>query len=777
MIAKTTFSTRFVSECREISTYLKHVRAPLFRKSFQVEGAGAEGEILLCGLGFYELFVNGQRMTKGYLAPYISNSDHLTYYDRYDITPCLQTGENVIAILLGDGFQNGKTRIWDFMDNVFNSAPKLAISVLVESAGHTLAFDGMDFSCKKGPVLFNDLRSGIFFDRRLEERGWKEPGFVEDTGWHVPLLADRPRGAARICEAEPVVVRRELAPVRIRKGSLGEYTPRADVEEGLFGQEPEETAPRREGGYIYDFGENNAGIYRLRIKGYPGQRIDIQCGEMLQGDAVDYSNINFFPDGYAQRDIYILGSHEEECFEPLFTFHGYRYLYVSGIEEEQAVPELLTYLVLSSALEERGSFHCSDETANAIYAMATRSDQANFFYFPTDCPHREKNGWTGDAQVSAEHMILTMGAEKSWREWLHNIRLAQREDGSLPGIVPTGSWGYDWGNGPAWDRALFELPYMIYKYRGETEVIRENAHAMLGYLEYISKRRDGEGIIAFGLGDWVPVDRDVEAYQVPLGFTDSVMVYWMCREAEEMFQAVGLRLHSAFARELGIQVRDALRRRYLDLDRMLVKGNCQSAQAMGIYYGIFDTGECQAAFGKLLEILHRDGDKVTCGFLGMRVLFHVLSAFGESELAYRMITGRTYPSYGYFVERGETTLPEQFLPDEKRRLLSQNHHFLGDVVQWYIRYPGGIHVENSRKVVIRPAFIHSLEHVTASHRLPAGEVHTIWRRQGDRIRLEVACPAGVACETWLEEGYVFAEDGNSYREGGRGSYWIRKISS
>ena len=142
-----------------------------------------------------------------------------------------------------------------------------------------------------------------------------------------------------------------------------------------------------------------------------------------------------------------------------------------------------------------------------------------------------------------------------------------------------------------------------------------------------------------------------------------------------------------------------------------------------------------------------------------------------------MITDRTYPSYGYFVEKGMTTLPEQFLPDEKRRLLSQNHHFLGDVVQWYMRYPGGICVENSRKVMIRPVFIHSLEHASASHRLPAGEVCSTWHREGDRIRLEVTCPAQAACETWLEDGYVFEEDGNSYREDGRGSYWIRKISS
>ena len=334
-----------------------------------------------------------------------------------------------------------------------------------------------------------------------------QPGFQEDEGWHEPVMADRPRGTAKMCGAEPIAVIKEVKPVKIWKGCLADYEPRKDVLEGLNGGQTPESGLSKEGGYIYDFGENNAGIFRLKIKGHRGQRIDIQCGEVLEDGALSYQNINFYPDGYSQRDIYIVGSEEEEVFEPMFTYHGYRYLYVTGIEEEQATPELLTYLVMSSDMEERGTFRCSDETANTIYEMARRSDRANFYYFPTDCPHREKNGWTGDAQVSAEHMILTIGAEKSWREWLNNIRAAQDPKGELPGIVPTGTWGFEWGNGPAWDKVLFELPYMIWKYRGETEPILENAHAMMSYLEYISGRRDENGIIAVGLGDWVPVSR------------------------------------------------------------------------------------------------------------------------------------------------------------------------------------------------------------------------------------------------------------------------------
>ncbi len=770
------FSKKFVSECREHSTYLKHVAAPLFRKSFALSAAEAEGEVVICGLGFYDLFVNGRKITKGFLAPYISNTDHITYYDRYDIATWLRQGENVIAVMLGDGFQNSKTKVWDFMDNVFNSAPKLALSVALKDGEEELAFDAEDFRCRKGPVLFNDLRSGVFYDRRQEPAGWTEPGFAEDGTWHDPIPAERPRGKARLCQADPVAITKELEPVKICPGKMVPYAPRPDVREGLLGQETPEKAPVRTGGYIYDFGENNAGIFRLKIKGKPGQRIDIQCSEELMDGAVDYNNINFYPDGYAQRDIYVVGSEEEEVFEPMFTYHGFRYLYVSGITPEQATEGLLTYLVMSSDLEQRGSFGCSDETANRIFEMCRRSDLSNFYYFPTDCPHREKNGWTGDAAASAEHIMMNLGAEESYREWLRNIRLAMAEDGMLPGIVPTDTWGYEWGNGPAWDLALFEIPYRIYQYRGDVEIIRENAHAMLRYLEYAGRRRDEKGIIAIGLGDWVPVDRGSSDYEVPLGFTDSVMVYDMCCLGREMFRAVGLSIHAAFAEQLGREIREAVRKQYIDFGTMMVKSSCQSGQAMGIYYNIFDSGEKPEAFRRLMELVRRDGEKATCGFLGMRVLFHVLSAFGESELAYRMITSKEYPSYGYFAERGDTTIPEHFLPDETRHKISQNHHFLADVSQWYMRYPGGINVVNSRKVSVRPKFIQSLSHVRASHILPDGEMAVSWRREGEKIFLEVSCPDNVACEIVLDNGYLFEERRLNCLEQGTGRYWIVPVT-
>ena len=742
------FSKKFVCEDTAYSTYEKNVPAPLFRKSFEISGDVESAGILICGLGFYDLFVNGQKITKGLLAPYISNPDHICYYDEYDISKYLKSGENVIGVMLGDGFVVGKTDSWDFKDNITNSAPLLALTAKITDSEKTLCFEADDFVCKKGPVIFNDLRSGVFYDARLEEDGWCDIGFREE-GWHKPVCdAYRPRGTAKICEVEPIKVYREIKPVSIKEGEIIPYKPNHNHVPFLQSITPFEPSAELSGGYIYDFGENNAGILRLKVKGERGQKISLQCGEQLTDGKLNYSNINLYPAGFSQRDIYYCKGDGEEVFETMFTYHGFRYVYVTGITEEQATEDLLTYLVASSDLEERGSFECSDDVANTIYEMGRRSDKSNFFYFPTDCPHREKHGWTGDASMSAEHMILTIGAEKSWREWLNNIRCAQLPHGELPGIVPTDSWGYAWGNGPAWDSVLFNLPYFAYKYRGDKEIIKENACAMLRYLEYVSRRRDEKGIVAIGLNDWLPVERNdgKPKSDAALGFTDSVMVLDICRKSAEMFDAVDLPLHKTFAENLGKEMLEAIRREYIDFDTYVVEGRYQTTQAMAIFYDVFEESEKQRAFEVLKEIIAEDSYSITSGFLGLRVIFHVLSQFGEADLAYKMITKPDFPSYGYWVECGETTFLENFYIYNEYEFDSKNHHFLGDVLNWFMSSPGGIKVQNSNEVVISPDFVEALDWCRTSHKLPGGEVSVYWKRNGDEIDLTVKTTGDIKCE-------------------------------
>lgn len=765
------FSKKFVCESREYSTYLKHERAPLFRKSFILENAPESAEILISGLGFYKLFINGKDITKGYLAPYISNTDDIVYYDNYDLVPYLTKGENVIGVMLGDGLQNPMVHCWDFQDAIVTSSPKLALTFSAKLGEDTVSFEADSFKCTKGPITFNNYRSGVFYDARLEIDNWNMQGF-DDSEWHAPIKAENPRGYAKICEAEPIVVRSEYAPVSIKKGEVCKYSARPDRQKAYEEKGFYDSNPQFEGGYIYDFGKNSAGIFRLVIKNtVPGQVISLQCAERLSPDGkLDYNNINFFPDGYCQRDIYTCKGADEEIFVPPFVYHGYRYIYVHGIRKEQATKELLTYIEINTELTDRATFNCSDEISNKLYKMCDNSDKSNFHYFPTDCPHREKNGWTGDAAASCEHMIMTMSVENSYREWMHNIRCAQNEQGYLPGIIPTFGWGFEWGNGPAWDRVIFDLPYYTYIYRGKTKMISENAHMMMRYLELISRIRDNDGLIqSWGLGDWCPTDRaSADDYVVPLGFTNGIMIMDMCSKAAVMFDAAGFPLHAQFAKTLGTEMRDAVRCRYVDFATMTVEGYYQSGQAMAVYYDLLEPSEKKQAVDVLVELIHKNNDHMSVGYLGARCIFHVLSDYGYSDLAYKMITRKEHPSYGELIDAGLTTLPEVFRKDVYYTCGSQNHHFFGDIKHWYLRSVLGINVnpdlDNPDEILLSPKFISALDFAEGEYKTPGGSIKISWKRDGENILLSVTATGSTTVRLRLPNGYIFADSKISWNK-------------
>lgn len=758
------FPQRFVSCTYERTSYERHIPAPIFRHLFELKEVPERAEILISGLGFYDLWLNGEKITKGLLAPYISNPDDIVYYDSYDVAELLHEGANVVAVMLGTGMQNPITSVWDFEWAKHNAAPCFAFSFESEN----LRFTAEDFLCSESEITFNNYRSGVHCDARLKQDAWNEIDF-DASDWRPVLPAPQPRGKAKLCEADPIRVQAELKAVSIRPGKMRAAAARGDVVARYQNVKLVETASATEGGYIYDFGVNTAGIIRLKIKGEPGQKVSIQFAERLSDGDVDPTNITaFYPDGYGQRDIYICrGDEAGEVFEPPFVYHGFRYAYVTGIREDQATEDLLIYLEAHSDIRSRVSFESSSERVNQLWTITERSDRSNFHYFPTDCPHREKNGWTGDAAMSAEHMVLTLTVEESLREWLFNIRAAQNESGALPGIVPTTGWGFDWGNGPAWDSVLFFLPYTIYQYRGDTRVIHENAHAMLRYLDYIAGRRDERGIVEIGLGDWCPVGRAPEAYKLPLGLTDSIMVMSCSRMAAELFEAVDMTVQASFARTLEREMREAIRCAYLDPSTMLLAGNCQSAQAMGLYYGVYDQAERAEAFKRLMEIIEADGRHMDVGFLGGRVLFHVLSDFGQTELAFHMITKPDYPSYGNLLERGATSLWEMFLP-EGQLSGSENHHFWGDINHWFVRQLAGINVNpkggNPNHILIKPRFVAALDFVKASYEAVDASLQLEWRREGDVIVLDIHADEGLEIELALEQGYVFQETGLAYSQ-------------
>jgi len=548
----------FIKATEEFNTFEKPVPAYYFRRTLSLE-ASKKVKITVAVCGFYELYLNGENITGGFLSPYVSNPEHYIYCDEYEVE--LQKGENVIGLILGNGFQNNPGgHIWDFDKASFRSAPLLSLTVTSDEK--LLLKSDCSFKVAPSAIRSDDYRFGEFYDARFELKGWANCGF-DDSDWQNAISATAPAGEIRVADVAPIVKTEELSPVEIVK---------------------------RNGAYFYDFGISNAGVCRLKIKGERGQKIELTHADSIKDGDLDIAQIWFVREHWERdrhivhKDTYICGG-GEEIYQPRFTYHGFRYVKVTGITDEQATKELLTFVIYHTELNTKGGFTCSDKVASTLQKITRRSIESNFHHIPTDCPQREKNGWTADAALSCEAALLNFDPERNWREWMRNICKAQNEDGAIPGIVPTSGWGFEWGNGPAWDCVIAYLPYYVYIYRGKTEMITEAAPSLLTYLRYLRGRADKRGILAIGLGDWCHVN-DLPP-KAPLALTDTVMAMDIAEKTAVMLDAVGMKSEADFARGEAESYRKAIRANLIDFDTMLASGSCQSSQTMWLYYVVF----------------------------------------------------------------------------------------------------------------------------------------------------------------------------------------------
>ena len=409
---------------------------------------------------------------------------------------------------------------------------------------------------------------------------------------------------------------------------------------------------------------------------------------------------------------------------------------------------------------------------NALQKIVRNSTVSNFHHFPTDCPHREKNGWTGDAALSSEHTLLNLEPDANYVEWIQHIAASMDERGALPGIVPTGGWGFHWGNGPAWDQILVMLPYYLYRYRGDLECAKHALPALLRYVSYLTTRMDERGLIEIGLGDWCAPYKFYHPdykYRAPLVFTDSVISMDICEKTAFLFEKNGQLPQAQFCRTVAENLKNSIREHLIDLETMTAAGvgtktpGAQTSQAMAIYYNIFKKEEKEAAFEVLLRKLREENDHLDVGILGARVIFHVLSDFGYSDYAYEIITNKEAPSYGNFIARGETSLPENFLRYDQH-VASLNHHMFGDISAWFIKSIGGINLnpngDDIHYLRVSPRFISALDHAEAYHIAPDGKIAVKWERVGNTVELYLEAPGAMRVELVPDYGWRITEQEN-----------------
>jgi len=690
--------------------------APCFRKTFICAKKPKKAVVFLCGLGWHELYVNGQKADDRVLAPTVTQYDKHVSYIEYDVTKLLKKGKNAVAVLLGNGFFNVPETLWRFATAPWRDYPKLICDIVLD--GETVARSDESWKVHDSPITFDSLRGGQFYDARREIPGFAEPE-LDDSDWKNAAFCMPPGGRIVRETTHPCKVMRSYPAVARHFVSCQETT--------------------------CDFGVNLTGWCRIRVRGEEGTLVRILYSEQIDPISwhINRQEIGIYADGLFQTDQYILkGDPTGEEYEPSFTYHGFRYeqVWIGGKAELLDIQARFVH----TAFGETGSFESSDAMLNTLQRNTLQSFKSNFTGIPTDCPHREKNGWTGDAALAAETGLWNFDMEQGYSHFMQIVADTQRPCGQLPGIAPTGGWGYNWGSGPAWDNILFEYPYQVYLFYGKPDLIERHYDRFLLYLEYCATREEEDGLLNFGLGDWCHWDRSAIT---PVEVTSSGCYYRNLLRTAFFADLLGKKADAAGCRKRAERVRKSFLRKFARPDGLFADGS-PTAAAAALYFGLTDGRSVKKNVEALVKLVRERRHKADFGILGAKYLPRVLADHGYADDAFEIITRREFPGWGWQVEHGATSLWENW-----NGKASQNHIMFGDISAWMYQYLGGIRplkeTPGFRKFEIRPCFVEKLDHVKACHRSPFGMIRSEWTRRDGKILCEFDIPAGSRADIFL----------------------------
>jgi alpha-L-rhamnosidase len=703
--------------------------APQFRKSFQVSKKIIQARLYISGIGYNVPFLNGQRVGDHLLDPAFTRYDKSVLYSTYDVTNNIKSGENVIGVVLGNGWYNMFTKdVWGYDHAPWRNDPCLLaqVEIISEDGSKQIISSDQSWKVAPGPILFNSIRQGESYDATKETPGWNNIGF-DDKKWSQPAEVNGPAGRLKSQMMPAVKATERIVPKTISQPQPGIY--------------------------VFDLGKNIAGFTELKIKAPAGTEIVLKYAERLTKDGrVDQSDIAQHVAGkVVQTDKYICKGNGIETWSPSFMYHGFQYVEVTGLPEKPT-SDLLTGVLVHTAMESAGSFDCSNKLFHDIQQATLNSYQSNFMGYPTDCPQREKNGWTGDAHLAAEMGLYNFKGENAYTKWLEDIAEEQRPTGELSAIVPTAGWGYFWGNGPAWDNAMVLIPWYLYQYSGDQAILKKMYPHIKSYVEYLGTRADNN-IVKIGLGDWAPAKTKTpeEVTSTAYYFVDATLLSKMAGILNNADDKVRYAT-------LALKIKDAFNKQYYKGNGIYDKGS-QTALACAIYQGLTDEHLNETVVA-LADAVKSNDDHLDCGILGTKYLLHALSDNGRQDVAYKIVNQHTFPGWGNWIDQGATTLWEQWNGTESR-----NHIMYGDVSAWFYRNLAGIAPDKDqpgfKKIVFHPYFSPDLTWVNANHQSLYGAITASWERKGKDIFYHITIPANTTGEVTLPNNKNLLVDNKS----------------
>jgi alpha-L-rhamnosidase len=710
-------------------------RSVCLRKDFRLDDDIVAARAYVTGLGLYELFINGQRVGDNLFAPGWTKYDRRVQYQIYDVAPMLMRGRNAIGVMLGSGWWAGGLGLG--RGNVEHSATR-PLRFLMRMEIDTCAGDRIvitsdpTWRAHTSPVIANSFYHGETYDARLEMGRWAEAGF-DHADWAPTMRAEHLPGML-VAQKEPAIRRTGvLSPVQL-----------SEPVDGVF---------------VVDFGQNHAGRCRLHARGEKGMRIQVRFAERLNPDGMIYTD-NLI--GARNTDVYVCAGRQDEFFEPRFTYRGYRYAELTGLPEPPA-SDALRSEVIHSAPPMAGGFACSNELINRLQRNIVWSQRSNMHSVPTDCPQRdERLGWLGDAQMFAPTACWNMDMSRFFAKWMDDIGDSAGDDGHVTDVAPQAV--VSGPAAPGWGDAVIVIPWTLYRFYGDTRVIEDHFDTMRGWVEYMRASAPDDLYEREGYGDWVALEPSPTR---PVG---AAYFYLSTALLARMARAIGREGEGDAYTELAGRIRKAFNETYFDESMQSYKGGTQAGNIIPLAFGIVADEHREAVLRNLVENIEQHDEHLTTGFLGTGYVLPLLTTMGEHELAWRLATQRSYPSWGHMIEQGATTIWELWNGDTAGPHMNSHNHFaLGSIGQWFYEALAGIVIDDShpgfKHFTIRPRPPEGLRWARAEYRSVHGVIRSAWRRDGkdQSFALDVTVPANTSAEVWVPVG---ARGDALVREGG-----------
>ena len=703
---------------------------PLFRKEFTVGKALKKATAFICGLGHFEMNLNGKKTGDHFLDPGWATYDKKALYVTFDITGQLQQGSNAIGVMLGNGFYYIPRERYHKL-TVAYGYPKMIARIFLEYEDGSSENIVSDLSWKTtaSPILFSSMYGGEDYDARREQKGWDLPRF-DDGHWRRPVAVDGPSALYAQSE-EPLKVFENFVPRKITRL-------KPDV-------------------WIYDLGQNASGIPDIQLSGEKGKTVRIVPAELVDEDGSANQKATGKPFYYE----YTIKGGDRESWQPRFSYYGFRYLQVEGaVPEGEPNPDRLPVvsslkgLHTRNAAERVGKFNCSNELFRRTDTLIDWAIQSNMASVFTDCPHREKLGWLEEAHLMGSSVRYNYDIASMCRKVVHDMMDAQTSDGLIPEIAPEFvQFAEPFRDSPEWGSSGILVPWYLYQWYGDKETLTESYPMMQRYLTYLGKEATGH-ILMQGLGDWYDIGpaHPGVSQLTPKGVTATAIYYYDLAILGKIARLLGKGEDAGQYDQLAAAIKTAFQEKFFNKQTKQVASGSQAANAMAVYMGLIDEADKEAVVDNIVKDIRDRKNSLTAGDIGFRYLLKVLDQEGRSDVIFDMNSRTDVPGYGYQLAKGATALTESW---QAYPSVSNNHFMLGHIMEWFYGGLAGISGDDSdsgkafHHSVIRPQPVGDIQWAQADYHSPYGQLSSSWKKLGTTFDLHVTIPVNTTATVYL----------------------------